>query len=119
SAIEFVATHGRDFAMAYELDWRDGVWRHIEKPVPDVPPIELTVDALEEAMQSFAAGDPEATLSEAHIARERARYFAEAHQAAEALRARTAREPPRVCPTIGDPDIDELAWFDFVHTCGP
>src|SRR5215470_9159156 len=81
-AVEFVADHGQDFVSAYELDWRDGVWRHLEKPVPDIAPIELTVEALEEAAQSFAAGDHEAPLSEAQLAAERARCFNDARRIA-------------------------------------
>ena len=117
-AVEFVATHGRAFVPAYELDWRDGVWRHIDKPVPDVPPIELTVDALFEATQSFAAGDPEAPLSEAHLARERERYFREAEAAVHALSARWHREPPRFNAPTGDDTIDRAVWFDYVQTRG-
>jgi selenocysteine lyase/cysteine desulfurase len=117
-AIELVAEYGRDFVPAYELDWRDGVWRHVDKPVPDVPPLELTVGALWEAAQSFAAGDHEAPLSEAQLAHERARYFDEARRAAEALRDRWEREPPAWNTPTGRPDVDALVWFDYVRTRG-
>jgi len=115
-AVEFVADHGRDFIPAYELDWNDGVWRHVEKPVPDVPPIELTVEALEEAAQSFAAGDHEAPLSEAQLAAERARWFVEAERTAAELRARWERERPVHGPRSGDPEIDALTWFDVARS---
>jgi hypothetical protein len=115
SAIEFVADHGRAFVPCYQLGWRDGVWRHVEKPVPDVPPIELTVEALSEAAQSFSAGDHEAPMSEAQIRAERARYLAEAREAAQALEARWTAAPPDWNPSTGDGEIDALRWFDFVH----
>jgi selenocysteine lyase/cysteine desulfurase len=117
-AIEFVADHGRDFVPAYRLGWRDGVWRHIDKPVPDVPPIELTVDALEEAAQSFSSGDFEVPMSEAQLAHERARYFEEAEHAAAELRARWLREPPSWNVPTGRSEIDALVWFDYAHTDG-
>ncbi len=115
SAVEFVADHGRDFVPAYRLNWRSGVWRHVEKPVPDQPPIELTVEALSEAAQSFSAGDHESPMSEAQIRGERARYFAEARQAAADLRNRPSQ--PWNTPT-GVEEIDRLVWFDYVQ-CDP
>ena len=118
SAIEFVADRGKDFVPAYELGWRDGVWRHIEAPTPDIPPIELTLEALEEAAQSFAAGDHETPISEAQLAAERARYFKEARAAADALRARWEKDPPRYDRPTGDPEIDPLVWFSHVHSTG-
>lgn len=113
-AVEFVADQGRWFVPTYELGLRDGVWRHRERPRPDLPPIELTVDALTEAAQSFAAGDHEQPLSDAQIARERTRYFAEAEATAAALRERVEREPPTWNPSFGRPELDALAWFDWV-----
>ena len=115
SAVEFVADHGELFVPLYRLDWNDGVWRHIDRPAPDVEPIELTVEALEEAAQTFAAGDHEAPLSEHQLLAERRRYMADAHRLATELRARWAAEPPQWNPPTGDPDVDELAWFRFVH----
>jgi selenocysteine lyase/cysteine desulfurase len=114
-AVEFVASRGRDFVPAYELGLRDGVWRHRERPQPDVPPIELTVEALEEAAQSFAAGDHEQPLSEAQLRHERARYLAEATRAADLLAARWRAEPPVWNPPTGEPELEALAWFDWVH----
>jgi hypothetical protein len=114
-AIEFVADHGRDFVPCYRLGWKDGVWRHIEKPVPDVPPIELTVGALVEAAQSFSAGDHETPMSEAQVRAERARYFAEAAELAASARRRCEADQPRWNPPTGRADIDRLIWFDYVH----
>ncbi len=116
SAVEFVAEHGKDFIPAYKLGWNDGVWRHIEHPRPDVPPIELTVEALFEAAQTFSAGDHEAPLSEAQLRSERARYFAEARAMAERLRERWAKEQPVYNTLTGRPDVDELVWFRYVAT---
>lgn len=115
-AVEFVADHGLEFAPLYRLGWRDGVWSHIEKPVPDVPPIELTVEALAESAQSFSAGDHEAPLSDQQLRLERARYFADANQAVAALRARWQREPPLWNQPTGDETIDSLVWFRYVHS---
>jgi selenocysteine lyase/cysteine desulfurase len=115
SAVEFVADHGQAFVPAYRLGWRDGVWRHIDQPTPDVPPIELTVEALSEAAQSFAAGDHEAPMSDAQLRAERKRYFVEAHRAAEALRKRWDVEGLRWNPSTGDAEVDALVWFRYVH----
>lgn len=115
SAIEFVADHGRAFVPRYRLSWRDGVWRHVERPAPDIEPIELTVEALEEAAQSFATGDHEAPMSELQLLGERARYLEEAREMARQLEARWRREPPEWNPPAGDAAVDELRWFDYVH----
>lgn len=115
AAIEFVADHGRCFVPRYRLSWRDGVWRHVERPVPDIEPIELTVEALEEAAQSFAAGDHESPMSDPQVVGERTRYFEEARDLARRLEERWRREPPQWNPGSGDPRVDELLWFDHVH----
>lgn len=115
SAIEFVADHGRAFVPRYRLSWSDGVWRHVERPAPDIEPIELTVEALEEAAQSFAAGDHEAPMSDLQVLGERARYFEEAREMARHLEARWHREPPEWNPSTGDAVVDALRWFDYVH----
>ncbi len=116
-AVEFVAEHGEDFIASYQLGWQDGIWRHLDRPTHDVPPLELTVDALEEAAQSFSAGDHEAPMSEAKLRQERARYFEEAHRAAAQGRERSALTPPHAfnVPT-GQPEIDGLVWFKYLHT---
>lgn len=114
SAVEFVADHGHDFLTEYRLGWLDGVWRHVTRPMTDVRPLELTVEALVEAAQSFAAGDHEQPMSVAQIRAERERYFAEARVLAAGLRApgAAAHHPPRT----GHPEVDALVWFDAVHT---
>jgi selenocysteine lyase/cysteine desulfurase len=118
SAIEFVAEHGEQFIPAYTLRWSDGVWRFAGAPFEDTAPLELTVEALVESALTFAAGDHEAPLSEAQLARERARYFTEAHALARAFAERWRREPPRYNPGTGDPEIDALVWFRYVHAEG-
>ncbi len=119
SAIEFVADHGRAFVPEYRLGWLDGVWRHIERPMNDVKPIELTVDALLEAAQSFAAGDHETPMSAAQVRAERRRYFEEAKKLAQELEAKWQRHPPAWNPPTGRPEVDSLRWFDYVHTDDP
>jgi selenocysteine lyase/cysteine desulfurase len=118
SAVELVAEHGESFVPCYRLGWRDGIWRHVEKPVPDVPPLELTVEALGEAAQSFSAGDPEAPLSEQQLRVERARYLREARGLAESLRARWSKDPPSWNAGSGRAELDALVWFKYAHTDG-
>jgi len=119
SAIEFVATHGREFVPEYRLGWLDGVWRHIDRPMTDVKPLELTVDALLEAAQSFAAGDHEQPMSATQLRAERRRYFDDAQRIVAELHARWQRNPPRWNPPTGVPEVDSLRWFDYVHTDDP
>lgn len=119
SAIEFVADHGQAFVPEYRLGWLDGVWRHIERPMSDVMPLELTVDALVEAAQSFAAGDHEAPMSMAQLRAERRRYFDEAKSVAERLETKWAAHPPVWSPPLGRPEVEPLVWFDYVHTDQP
>ncbi len=116
SAIEFVADHGQAFVPRYRLSWTDGVWRHIERPAPDIEPIELTVEALQEAAQSFAAGDHEAPMSDLQVLGARARYFEEARELARRLEDRWRRDPPVWNPSSGNPQVDPLVWFDHVHS---
>lgn len=112
-AIEFVADHGEDFINSYQLGWLDGLWRHIERPMADVQPLELTVEALEEAAQSFSAGDHEQPMSESQLSKERARYFDEAHRIAAVERQRSKGEWN--VPT-GRAELDGLVWFKYLHT---
>lgn len=116
SAIEFVADHGRCFVPRYRLSWRDGVWRHVERPSPDIEPIELTVEALEESAQSFAAGDHEAPMSDLHVLGERARYLKEARDLARRLEDRWRKEPPVWNPGSTNAEVDGRVWFDYVHS---
>ncbi len=119
SAVELVATHGRAFVPEYRLGWLDGVWRHVERPMTDVRPIELTVEALVEAAQSFAAGDHEQPMSTAQVRAQRQRYLEEAKRLAGELEARWKRHPPAWRPGTGRADVDALVWFDYVHTDAP
>lgn len=119
SAIEFVADHGHEFLPEYRFGWLDGVWRHVSRPMTDVKPIELTVDALTEAAQSFAAGDHEQPMSNVQVRAERRRYFDEAKAQVAQLRAAAARKPPVWRPSTGQPDVDALAWFDWVYSDEP
>ncbi len=115
SAIEFVAEHGHHFLSEYRLGWRDGVWRHLSGSTIDLRPIELTVEALREAAQSFAAGDHEQPMSNAQIRAERQRYFEIAHTKVKDLSTSARRSTPRT----GDPVVDQLTWFDWVHADAP
>ncbi|MFO0560758.1 MAG: aminotransferase class V-fold PLP-dependent enzyme [Polyangiales bacterium] len=115
SAIEFVADQGRHFVPAYTLGWNDGVWRFAGAPFTDTTPLELTVDALVESALTFAAGDHEAPLSEAQLAKTRAGYFDEARRLARTFAAQWEREPPTFNPGTGDREIDALVWFRYVH----
>lgn len=119
SAIEFVADHGREFVPEYRLGWLDGVWRHIARPMSDVRPIELTVDALVEAAQTFAAGDHEQPMSGAQLRAERKRYLEEARRLAKQLHQKWAQSPPVWNSGTGQPEVDALVWFDAVHTDDP
>jgi selenocysteine lyase/cysteine desulfurase len=115
TAVELVADHGESFVPLYRLGWRDGVWRHIERPAPDMEPIEMTVAALEDAAQSFAAGDHEAPMSEAYMLAERKRYLDEARALANRLAAMHFAQPPTWNPPTGDAEVDALAWFRYVE----
>jgi selenocysteine lyase/cysteine desulfurase len=119
SAIEFVADHGQDFLTEYRLGWLDGVWRHVSRPMNDVRPIELTVDALTEAAQSFAAGDHEQPMSNAQVRAERRKYFDDAKAKVQELRTLSARTPPKWNQSSGQSDVDQLVWFDWVHADEP
>lgn len=115
-AVEFVADYGEVFVPAYRLGWLDGVWQHVERPMTDVKPIELTVEALAEAALNFSAGDHESPLSEMQLRAERARYFEEAHAAAKAYAERWKQDPPAWNVSTGQKEVDDLVWFKYVHT---
>jgi len=116
SAIEFVADHGRTLVPLYALSWKDGVWRHRDRPQPDIEPIELTVEALQEAAQSFAAGDHESPMSEREVLALRASYFSEARALVDRLQAQWRTTPPRFNEPTGHAEVDALCWFQYVHT---
>jgi selenocysteine lyase/cysteine desulfurase len=118
SAVEFVAEHGEAFVPGYELDWRDGSWRHVDRPAHPSMPFMLTAEAVAAAARKAAGAEAATPLSEAALAAERKRYFAEASAEANALRARWAKHPPRFNLPTGIRDVDELVWFKYVHTTG-
>jgi hypothetical protein len=119
SAVEFVADHGLDFVPVYRLGWLDGVWRHIDRPVPECAPIKLSLDELTRASEGSEPGDAAPELSDSEIRAERARYFAEARRIAAELHARWQREPCRWNPSIAPDEINALCWFRFVHADNP
>jgi selenocysteine lyase/cysteine desulfurase len=118
SAVEFVADHGLDFLPLYRLNWRNGVWRHIERAGPAAPGVDLTVESLEQAAERFLGTLPESPLTETEINAERERYFEEARDQAVRLQARWRAAPPRWNAPTGDREIDRLVWFRYVHTEG-
>ncbi len=112
-AVEFVADRGRAFVPSYRLDWRDGVWRHLEGEIADPSPARLVEEEL------LSPPPPAAPpLSEAEIAAERARAMAEAERLASELEARWRRAPPRWNQPTGHAEVDELVWFSYVETEG-
>jgi len=119
SAVEFVADHGIDFVPAYCLGWRDGVWRHVEKPVPCCDPIQLSLGALVEAQSGADGRAPACDLSEDEIRAERSRYFSEARSIAAELKQRWKREPCRWNPAVPVSELNALCWFRFVHADDP
>jgi len=119
SAVEFVADHGIDFVPAYCLGWRDGVWRHVEKPVPRCDPIELSLEALTEAHSGADGRAAACDLSEDEIRAERTRYFGEARRIAAELKEQWKREPCRWNPAVPISELNELCWFRFVHADDP
>jgi selenocysteine lyase/cysteine desulfurase len=115
SAVEFVCDHGPTLLPAYELDWSDAVWRRRGvSPERDLP-LELSVESLQEAAQSLAAGDHETPISERGIQAERERYFEEARAFVETVRLESEREPPTWNRPTGDAEVDALAWFQYAH----
>jgi selenocysteine lyase/cysteine desulfurase len=119
SAVEFVADHGLNFVPVYRLGWLDGVWRHIDRPVPECAPLKLSIEVLKEACGGSLQAGPDEPLSDGEIRAERARYFAQARQIAAELRARWQREPCRWNPPIALDCLNELCWFRFVHADTP
>jgi selenocysteine lyase/cysteine desulfurase len=121
-AIEFVAEHGDAFLPLYRLGLRDGTWKHIERPMCDVEPIELTPEALFEAAQTFVTTGapfsqrfPDSTDSFGDLDRERSFYLEEAERLARELEATQKEHPPDYLTSLGQPEIDRLLWFRFVH----
>src|SRR5258708_34973464 len=77
----------------------------------DAPPIELTAKALAEAASRYASSAPEPPAIPPHLDEERARYLEEARRLAAELETRH----PEYQKGTGDPEIDRLIWFRFVH----
>jgi hypothetical protein len=115
-AIEFVADRGELFLPLYRLGWQDGTWRHIEHPVGDFQPIELTPEALREACKRSPGQTPDPPPSPTDLDREREQYLVVAEQLAKELEARYLKDPPNYRTAIGNPEIDPLIWFRFVHS---
>lgn len=113
-AVTFVANHGHELLSHYVLSWRHGTWRHRDGELREAMPLELSVESLREAAQSFAAGDHETPLSEKQILRERERYFAEAEALVAHERAARGGEETSSGPKSGDAEVDELCWFRYV-----
>jgi hypothetical protein len=81
----------------------------------DAQPIELTPEALRDAAAEFGTRSPEPRLPGAEVDRERALYLDEAVRIAADLDARWKHSPPVYRTSTGNPDIDPLIWFRFVH----
>jgi selenocysteine lyase/cysteine desulfurase len=113
SAIEFIADHGDAFLPLYRLGFRDGIWTHIDNPMRDAPPIELTATALGEAASRYATSAPQPPVSAPDLDEERTGYLQEARRLAAELEAR--RPLPEYQKGIGDAETDRLIWFRFVH----
>ena len=116
SAVEFVATHGKEFVPAYRFDWSNGVWTHMRLDMDTAAPFELSVKSLTETAACFAAGDHEAPLNDDQIAVERARYFREAEAHLAEMRTLAAAEAVAWNPQCGDESIQRLIWFAFTDT---
>jgi hypothetical protein len=114
-AIEFVAERGDLFLPLYRLCWREGLWQHLERPMRDVEPIELTAEALCQAAERFNSAPRSWVAPDVDLDRERARYLEEAETLAADLETRFLRDPPVYRNTMGDPAIDPLIWFRFVN----
>jgi selenocysteine lyase/cysteine desulfurase len=118
SAVEFVAEYGIDFLPLYRMNWRTGVWRHLDRSGPAAPGVELTVEALQQAAEKFAGTLPESPLTERQIETERERYFEEAQDRVVRLRSRWRASPPLWNAPTGDRVVDRLVWFRYAHAEG-
>jgi selenocysteine lyase/cysteine desulfurase len=112
SAIELVADHGDAFLPLYHLHFRSGIWTHIENPMQDARPIELTAEALAAAAARYARATPEPPSKPPSLDDERASYLAEARRLAAELEARA---DVTYAKGIGDSGVDRLIWFRYVH----
>jgi selenocysteine lyase/cysteine desulfurase len=114
-AIEFVADRGDVFLPLYRLGWGDGIWQHIDRPMCDVEPIELVSDALRRATTESSSASAEFVAPLPDLDSERAGYIDEAIRIADDLEARFRADPPSYRSATGNPEIDPLIWFRFVH----
>jgi selenocysteine lyase/cysteine desulfurase len=114
-AIEFVADHGEAFLADYRFGFRDGAWRHIHRPVPDVLPIDLVPAALTDAAARYTGRQIDAAAPSLDLGAARRRYLLEAERLAGQLEAQAATGERPVRSAVGDPDLDDLIWFRFVH----
>ena len=110
----------RSFCRSIASAGATGLWRHIERPMRDVQPIELTAEALGAAVAQFD-GRPRPirrppTLDLDASARATSR---KPSASPRELEARYRREPPTYRTSMGDAAIDPLIWFRFVNgRCG-
>jgi len=111
SSVEFVASHGMDFAPLYRFGWQDGVWRYIDGPERDGEQFRLTPKSLCDA----SSLDHPAAIGENELSEERQRYRERAAELASQLRERWQKAPPRWNPPSGDDELDDLVWFRYVH----
>ncbi|MGC3998158.1 MAG: aminotransferase class V-fold PLP-dependent enzyme [Anaeromyxobacter sp.] len=118
SAIELVADHGEAFLPLYALGWRDGIWRPLAGTPPDPAPVQVTLEAVREALSARPPAAAEAALPDAEADALRRGYLEEARRLAAALRAKQSEAPPRWNPPTGDPFVDRLVWFRYVHAEG-
>ncbi len=115
TAVEFVATHGMLFVPLYRLNWRDGVWRHLDKPDAGRAPSELSLEGLRAARTRPGSGVAESSITDEDLRTERKRYTSEAGELAGRLRQQWRKEPPVWNPPTGEVELDSLVWFRYVH----
>jgi selenocysteine lyase/cysteine desulfurase len=111
SAVEAIADYGHEFIPLYQLGWRDGTWRQLT-----ASPVSLS--EVTSLWPGDERADEVAPPSDAELARERARFLAEARSLAAELQARWRARPPVWNPPTGDAELDELVWFRFVEADG-
>jgi len=116
SAVEFVASHAMEFVPLYRLGWRDGVWRHLERPDAAGTPLELSLEGLRAARAEAGAGATEASITDEELHSERKRYLVEAQELAGQLHERWRKSPPAWNRPTGNAELDRLVWFRYVHT---
>jgi selenocysteine lyase/cysteine desulfurase len=114
-AIAFVAARGLTFLPLYRIGFFDGRWQHVSAPMRDVMPLELVPEALHRVATGASAAADERRRVPVASGAERARYLREAAALADALADEHRLAPPVYRTTIGDPQVDPLIWFRFVH----